>query len=317
MLIPFLVFGGVLVIVVGAYFVFVVRDEEKFIERLQPKSEVSRILRGVLKKEEQKDSSVGPINQALQRSGWFTTSLNDFLKQAGLKMSISSFLLFSGCLGLVGYLIAATLSSLPIIGLVAGVSLGFLPYMYGRYRRKKRVRAFEEQFPDAIDLIARALRAGHALPTGLGMVADEMPAPVGTEFRILFDEQNFGLTVPDAMRNFAARVPLIDARFFVTAVLTQRESGGNLAEVLDNLASVIRDRFKVKRQVQVITAHGRITGVVLSALPPCLAVAIMFISPQHLKVLTNDPLGHQMIIAGVTMQILGTIVIRKLCNIEY
>jgi tight adherence protein B len=317
MLIPLLVFGGVVAIVIGAYFLFVVRDEEKLIERLQPKSEVSRILRGVLKKEEAKDSSVGPINQMLQRSGGFTASLKDFLKQAGLKMTVSSFLLFSGCLGLGGYMLATTLSGLPIIGLVVGVFLGFAPYMYGRYRRTKRVRAFEEQFPESIDLVARALRAGHALPTGLGMVADEMPAPVGTEFRILFDEQNFGLSLPDAMRNFAARIPLIDARFFVTAVLTQRESGGNLAEVLDNLASVIRDRFKVKRQVRVLSAHGRITGVILSALPPCLAVAIMVISPSHLQVLTHDPIGQKMIIAAVTMQVLGTLIIRKLCNIEY
>jgi tight adherence protein B len=149
------------------------------------------------------------------------------------------------------------------------------------------------------------------------MVADEMPAPVGTEFRILYDEQNFGLTLPDAMRNFAARIPILDARFFVTAVLTQRESGGNLAEVLDNLAAVIRDRFKVKRQVRVLSAHGRITGLILSALPPCLALAIMVISPTHLQVLLHDPVGHKMIYAAVSMQILGTIAVRKLCDIEY
>lgn len=315
-LIPFVVFGGVVALILGAYYGLVVREEERFIGKLKPKSDRTRILRGVLKKEDLKDSYVGPINKVLQQSG-VATSMKDFLKQAGLKMNVSSFLLFSGCLGLIAYLIAATLSHMLFVGFIAGGLVMFLPYMYGRWKRTKRIAKFEEQFPESIDLVARALRAGHALPTGLGMVGDEMPAPVGTEFRMLYDEQNFGLSLPDALRNFAARVPLLDARFFVTAVLTQRESGGNLAEVLDNLASVIRDRFKVKRQVRVISAHGRITGVVLSALPPCLAVVIMFISPTHLKVLTGDPIGHDMIYAAIVMQILGTIIIRKLCNIEY
>ena len=319
MLVPLAVFGGVIALVVGAYYLFVLRDEEKFLERLKGKPDPARTLLrgGVLKKEEVKDSYVGPINRMMQRSGSQTGALKDFLKQADLKMNVSSFLLFSACLGLVAYLVAAQLSGLVVIGFVAGGLVCAIPYLYARHRRKKRIKAFEEQFPEAIDLIARALRAGHALPTGLGMVAEEMSPPVGTEFRMLYDEQNFGLTLPDAMRNFASRVPLLDAKFFVTAVLTQRESGGNLAEVLDNLATVIRDRFKVKRQVQVISAHGRITGVVLSALPPCLAVAIMFISPNHLQILMHDPVGHEMIIAAVVMQVLGTIIIRKLCDIEY
>src|SRR5579864_352601 len=318
MLVPLAVFGGVVALVVGAYYLFVLRDEDKFLDRLKGKPDPARnLLRGVLKKEEVKDSYVAPLNRLMQRSGAPTGPLKEFLKQADLKMNVSSFLLFSACLGLVAYLVAAQLSGLVLVGFLAGGLICFLPYLYARHRRKKRIKAFEEQFPEAIDLIARALRAGHALPTGLGMVAEEMSPPVGTEFRMLYDEQNFGLTLPDAMRNFASRVPLLDAKFFVTAVLTQRESGGNLAEVLDNLATVIRDRFKVKRQVQVISAHGRITGVVLSALPPCLAVAIMFISPNHLQILMHDPVGHEMIIAAVVMQVLGTIIIRKLCDIEY
>ncbi len=133
-----------------------------------------------------------------------------------------------------------------------------------RYKRTKRLQTFEEQFPEAIDLIARALRAGHALTTGLGMVADEIPAPVGEEFRRLYDEQNFGMSLPEAMRAMARRVPVLDARFFVTAVLTQREAGGNLSEVLDNLASVMRERFKMKRQVRVASAHGRMSAWILS-----------------------------------------------------
>jgi tight adherence protein B len=179
------------------------------------------------------------------------------------------------------------------------------------------MRKFEEQFPEAIDLVARALRAGHALPTGLGMVADELKAPVGTEFRILYDEQNFGLTLTDALRNFARRIPVLDARFFVTAVLTQRETGGNLAEVLDNLGAVIRDRFKVKRQVRVLSAHGRITGWVLACLPPALGMATLIINPNHLGSLLGDPLGMKMIYTAIALQIGGTLIIRKLVDIEY
>src|SRR6476661_7131337 len=168
--------------------------------------------------------------------------------------------------------------------------------------KSRRLKKSEEQLPEAIDLIGRALRAGHAFTTGLAMAAEEIPKPVGEEFKRLYDRQNFGMQLPDAMKAFAARIPLIDARFFVTAVLTQRETGGNLGEVLDNLASVIRERFKVKRQVRVLTAHGRITGWVLAGLPPALAAAMFVIAPGHLKILTGDPLGVQMIIGALVLQ---------------
>jgi tight adherence protein B len=204
-----------------------------------------------------------------------------------------------------------------LVGLLVGAILAVLPYFYVKRARNNRTYKFEEQFPEAIDLMARALRAGHALPTGLSMVADEMPAPVGTEFRILYDEQNFGLNLSDALRNFATRIPVLDAKFFVTAVLTQRESGGNLAEVLDNLSSVIRDRFKVKRQIRVISAHGRITGTVLACLPPALAAVTLLLNRSYLGTLTGDPLGRQMIMAAIGLQIVGTLIMRKIINIEY
>jgi tight adherence protein B len=191
------------------------------------------------------------------------------------------------------------------------------PYLYVRRKRTVRLQVFEEQFPEAIDLISRALRAGHALTTGLGMVADEIPKPVGQEFRRLYDEQNFGMSLPDAMRAMALRVPVLDARFFVTAVLTQRESGGNLSEVLDNLASVMRDRFKLKRQIRVISAHGRISAWVLSALPPALAGILFLISPDFMRILWEDPLGVRLIVFAVTLQIVGTFIISRMVRIEY
>jgi tight adherence protein B len=239
------------------------------------------------------------------------------VEQSGLKLNAGALLLMMGCSGAAAYLVAAWLSRRPLVGLGAAALAFWIPFWYVGWKRTQRMLKFEEHFPEAIDLIARALRAGHALPTGLSMVADEMPPPVGTEFRLLYDEQNFGLTLPDAMRNFARRIPVLDARFFVTAVLTQREAGGNLAEVLDNLSSVIRDRFKVKRQVRVISAHGRITGWVLALLPPALAMATLILNPNHLGTLTGDPVGQQMIIAAIFLQVIGTLIIRKIVNVEY
>ena len=146
---------------------------------------------------------------------------------------------------------------------------------------------------------------------------DEVPDPVRTEFRLLHDRQNFGMPFPDALRDFGERIPVLDAKFFTTAVLIQREAGGNLSEVLGNLSSVIRERFRVKRQVRVLSAHGRITGWVLSGLPPALAGAFMFTSPNHLSTLVNDTLGQQMIAIALLLQVAGTLIIRKLVNIEY
>ena len=170
--------------------------------------------------------------------------------------------------GAAGYLAIVFVSHFRIAAAVVGVFCLYLPIWFVSFMAKRRLIKFEEQFPEAIELLSRALRAGHAFTTGLSMVAEEMPEPVGTEFRLAYDRQNFGMPMPEALRSLGERVPLLDARFFVTAVLTQREAGGNLAEVLDNLAAVIRERFKVKRQVRVITAHARITGWVLAMLPP-------------------------------------------------
>jgi tight adherence protein B len=204
-----------------------------------------------------------------------------------------------------------------LAGLAAGIVLAIVPFLYLKRKGTKRLAVFEEQFPEAIDLLARSLRAGHALPTALQMVADEIPDPIGAEFRILFEQQNYGLSLTDALRALADRVPLLDARFFVTAVLTQRETGGNLSEVLDNLAAVIRERFKVKRQVRVVSAHGRITGWVLGCLPPVIAFILFSISPTHMRLLIDDPLGMNMLIVGIVLQIVGVWAIRRIVDVEY
>ena len=214
------------------------------------------------------------------------------------------------------YIAVTQFLHVPLVGSGGGDFAAFVPYQFVKMARNRRMIKFEEQFPEAIDLLARALRAGHALTTGLSMVGEEMADPVGPEFRLLFDQQNFGMPLPQALKAFADRIPILDARFFVTAVLTQRDAGGNLSEVLDNLSSIIRDRFRVKRQVRVISAHGRITGWILSALPVGLALFFAFTSPETYRKFYTDPLGIKMIVFALGLQVVGVFVIRKIVQIE-
>jgi tight adherence protein B len=205
-----------------------------------------------------------------------------------------------------------------IVGaLVAGGLVGYAPIWWVHAVRRKRMLLFEEHFPQAMALIARAIRAGHAFTTGIKLVSEEVPGPVGSEFRTLYERQNYGLPLDEALREMAARIPIIDARFFATAVLTQRETGGNLAEVLDHLSDVIRERFRVRKQVRVMSAHGRITGYVISGMAPVLAIAMAIVSPDQLRILFVDPLGVRLVAAAVLMQVAGTLVIRKLVDIKY
>jgi len=311
----------ILALVLGAYWTFVLRldesDDAALRKRLRPERTTTSAKSQKLLRPMEQLSRVGQLNAVLGQMGRVAEPLQRNITQAGLSFTVATLLLSAGCLALGTYLVVKLLTFNTLMGIGAGIMAWFIPFMYVNYMKNKRLRKFEEQFPEAIDLIGRALRAGHAFTTGLAMAAEEIPKPVGEEFQLLYDRQNFGMQMPDAMKAFAARIPLIDARFFVTAVLTQRETGGNLGEVLDNLASVIRDRFRVKRQVRVLTAHGRITGWILAAMPPGLAAVMMVVSPQHMKMLINDPLGVQMIVGALVLQIIGTLIIRKLVDIPY
>ncbi len=244
------------------------------------------------------------------------SALAAWVEQSGLRLSLSALLLIAcGFAVLFGLVFAMALHG--PVGWVLGGIIGFLaPFGYVRLKRTRRLRTFEETFPEALDLMARALKAGHAFATGLKMVADEMQDPIGPEFRKTFDEQNFGLPLKDALLNLTLRVPLLDVRFFSTAVLIQRETGGNLSEILENLAHVVRERFKILRQVRVYTAHGRLTGYVLLALPAFLAVALMFINPEHMQLLFRERIGHMLLAAAVVMQIVGYVWIRQVVKIE-
>ena len=260
----------------------------------------------------------GPL-PALERMAKSTTqgsALAAWVDQSGVRISISALLLTAFVLAAgLGFVAAGVLRM--GVGWLIGGAIGFaLPFVFLRMKRTKRLRKFEEAFPEALDLMARALKAGHAFATGLKMVADEMEEPVGPEFRKTFDEQNFGLPLKDALGNLTVRIPLLDVRFFSTAVMIQRETGGNLSEILENLAHVVRERFKILRQVRVYTAHGRLTGYVLLALPVFLAIALSFINPEHMNLLFREELGHKMLAATVVMQTVGYFWIRQVVKIE-
>jgi tight adherence protein B len=244
-------------------------------------------------------------------------SLKDILWQAGMKgVKPGKILLLTAVLGMGAYVVAAHffLNSLAALGI--GLAALSLPGLYVMYRRMRRLRAFEKLFPEAIDLLGRAVRAGHAFTTGLEMIAKELPQPVAEEFRVAFEEQNFGLPLKDALFNLAERVPLIDVQFFVIALLIQKETGGNLAEILDNLSRVIRERFRILGEVRVKTAQGRLTASILIGLPPLMMFLMSIVNPEYIKPLFHDPWGPYVLFLGATMQVIGSILLWKIVRIE-
>jgi tight adherence protein B len=313
------VFFIVLSIVFGAYVLFVVRLEAESDRAVRARLKRRRptIVSESVVKTRERLSVVGFLDAALSRSTGLISPLADLVARSGLRVTPGAVLLACVFSALVAMSVAVELRVPLLAVLGAGMGCSILPLLYVRRAARKRIAQFEEGFPEAVDLIARALRAGHALPTALQMVGEEISDPIGYEFRQLFEQQNFGMSLPEALALFAQRIPLIDARFFVTAVMTQREMGGNLSEVLDRLSGVIRDRFKVKRQVRAVSAHGRITGIVLGFLPPTVAAVLFVISPAHMRLLTDDPLGVQMVVTAIALQIIGVFIIRRIVQVEY
>jgi tight adherence protein B len=258
----------------------------------------------------------GPLPAIDRALGGANSSLATLIEQSGVHTTASAIMLAMILSALVCGLACMLFVKLPIFWIIAALAGSFLPYIYLRHKRAQRMKKFEEQFPEALDLLSRAIRAGHAFQTAMGMVAEELPVPVGIEFKKAFEQQNFGLPLRDVLDQMAERVPILDVKFFVTAVTIQRETGGNLAEILDNLAHVVRERFKILRQVRVHTAHGRFTGYVLLALPASLAVALTFINPEHMNLLFTERMGQMMILGAIVMQAAGYVWIRKIIKIE-
>jgi tight adherence protein B len=257
-----------------------------------------------------------PAFDTLLRRSERVSLLQKMLGQGEVNVRAGNFLMLCALAAVVFGLVFMVAGGSVLFGWAGAVLGFFIPYAYASHRRAKRFQRFEEKFPEAIDTLARAVRAGHAFTTALEMIANEVSEPVAGEFRQLFEEQKFGLPVRDALVNLADRIPLVDIKFFVTAVMLQRETGGNLAEILDNLSYVIRERFKILRQVRVHTAQGRLTMVLLMALPPTIVVIMLTLNPSFIQPLFTDPLGHALIVAGITLQTVGYFFIRRIIRIQ-
>jgi tight adherence protein B len=242
--------------------------------------------------------------------------LGRILEQGGLTWSPQSFAVVTLGLSLgAGLTVLIVFPVLPAV-LIAAAGAGAMPYLYIRRKQRQRLAAFEEQLPESIDLIGRAMRAGHPLSAGLKMASEESPEPVAGEFRRVFEEQRFGMPFEEAVLGLTDRVALIDVRILVTAILVQRDVGGNLAEVLDKIAYVIRERFKIKRQLNVYTAQGRFSGIVLALMPVAVGGALFFINREYMLTLFLDPIARYFLVLAVILQILGYFWIRKIVDIE-
>ena len=249
----------------------------------------------------------------------FSKKWTVMIQQAGLSWTPAQLVMSMAVLALVGILIGLKLHvlvSAPLSALALGALFATVPFLYLRRKRTKRLAKFEEQFPEALDFVARALRAGHAFQVSLSMLSQESPEPLRGEFLKVYNEQNLGESLPVVLRHLSARVPLLDVKFFVAAVLMQRETGGNLGEILTKLAAVIRDRFRLKGQVRAASAHGRITATVLTILPIVTVLILSMIAPGYLPAMAKDPDGKYLMIGSAVAQVIGYIAMRKIINIK-
>jgi tight adherence protein B len=319
MIAALLVFALVLVLAGAGY--FVARDLPEVLAERKLERRLKEVATGDIPVE-------GPSIVAVRRAGVLpaldrliaervgTAWLQRLIDQAGATTAAGSVIVISLTLA-AGLALLANVMVRSAVAVPVAALIGLLaPLVWLLRKRSVRMAKFEEQFPDALDLMSRAIRAGHAFQTSMGMVADELSAPVGPEFRKTFDQQNYGLPLREALDGLAARMPLIDVRFFVIAVAIQRESGGNLSEILENLGHVVRERFKIRRQVRTHTAHGRFTGYVLLGLPAVLAAALMNIVPRQMEMLFREPLGQTMLMGAVVLQVIGFFWIRQVVRIE-
>jgi tight adherence protein B len=281
---------------------------------LKTESQEKRQLTMDLKKNETM-SSIPWLNKRLLKLE-LTPYLRRMLAQAALPWSAGKLLILSAALFVIpAYVVMQYLDSIPI-ALGAGALLGVLPYAWVMFKRGRRFSAFEKGLPEALDLMVSGLRAGHSLIAAMALVARECEAPVGPEFKIAFEEQNYGLEMKAALENLLLRIPLQDMKIVSTAILIQKESGGNLAEVLDKASNIIRERFRLKRQIMVHTAQGRLTGLILALLPVVLGIGIYFVDPGMISILWHRDIGIKLLWAAAGMTILGGVVIWKIVDID-
>jgi tight adherence protein B len=260
-------------------------------------------------------SGIPALNRVLQRWSW-SGRLHNLIAQAGLKVRPGKLVLLSMVLGVLTAEIVQALYGNLALSVAVGALALLSPSGVVLFARTRRLRAFERELPEVIELLSRSVRAGHSFTSGLEMVATDLPEPAAGEFRVVFDEQRFGLPVRDALMNLCTRIPLLDVRLFVTALLVQKETGGNLAEILDNLSHVIRERFRIVGEVRVRTAQGRLTAVILMIIPVAMLGLLHVVNPEYANLLFVDRLGKYMLAAAATLQVIGAAVLWKIVKIK-
>src|SRR5690349_20630305 len=320
MLISFLVFVFALFLVLGAYLLATHGTEQKR-ARLQ-----KRLADALLHSARTDDIEVVLArNELMSEIPWINRTLINLqamlqlkrmLDQADLHITPSRLLMFSFMAGMLGALAASVLTVFVPLMILGGLACAAVPLIHVWWRRKKRFDSFLEQLPDALDLVSRALSAGHAFSEALHMVSMEMPEPIATEFRKAYEEQNLGLSVKLALENLTQRIPLLDLKMCVTAILIQRETGGNLAEILEKVAYTIRERFRIMGDLKTLTTSSRMSAWLLCGLPIFVALAVTFLNPDYMSVLWKDPRGHYLIAVALFMQITGMLIVRKILKIQ-
>jgi tight adherence protein B len=243
-------------------------------------------------------------------------NLQRLFEQADVKLTPSRFFAISAITASLGGILCVSLGAHPGFAPIVAIILGIVPFLYILFKRSRRLKAFAGQLPDALDLMSRSLRAGHSLQAGFDMVGQEMNDPIAKEFSAVFEAQNLGVSLEEALDDLSERIPNMDLRFFATAVTLQRSTGGDLAEILDKIGNLIRERFRIRGQVQALTGEGRMSGAVLLAMPPVLGLVVYYLNAPYVMLLFTDPMGQKMLVGAVIAQLLGAIVIRKIINIK-
>jgi tight adherence protein B len=238
------------------------------------------------------------------------------LKQADIRTPLGFFILLTILLAFIGFLGGALVVKNYLLSIVLPVLLGMIPAFYVRLKKKERMKKFQRQLPEALELVARALRAGHAFSSGLKLAADEFDEPLGPELEATLDEINFGVSVPDALKNLSNRIDCPDLGYFVVSVIIQRETGGNLAEIIESIAHLIRERFKLKGRIRVLAAEGKLSAIILIALPFLVVLALRLTNPQYINTLVTDPMGKAMAVVGAILMILGIFFMKKMIEIK-
>ena len=320
MLIPFLVFLFALFLVLGAFLLATQGSDAKR-ARLQKRlsdallhSSHTEDVEIILARNELM-SEIPMVNRFLVNLQG-ALHLKRMLDQADLQITPSKLVMFSVMAGMLAAMAAGVLTQSIVMMIAAGLLIATLPILYVLFKRKQRLNKFLELLPDALDLVSRALSAGHAFSESLHMVATEMPEPIAGEFQKTYEEQNLGLSLKLALENLTQRIPLLDLKMCVTAIMIQRETGGNLAEILEKVAYTIRERFRIMGDLKTLTTSSRMSAWLLCGLPIAVSLVITIMNPEYMSVLWKDPRGHLLIAIALFMQLTGMLIVRKILNIK-